>query len=253
MAPSLRDRFFTRPVARAITSPSGILAAGAGTALGVLAFGNPIGAIVGGVLFYAARVGLAIPRGPKEDRVDPFALDEPWRRLVQGVVAAEAQYREAVGRTPRGPIRERLEALEDELHHGVRECWQTAYAGHALSEARRRIDAAAVQRELDELHRAGYSNEVTQRTEEAIRSQLDTAARMDSTITATRDQLRLLAERLDDTVTRAIELSASSSGAAVTSNIDDVGVELTAIGNEMEALRQGLDIARGAGGAAGAT
>lgn len=251
MAPSLRDRFFTRPVARAITSPSGILAAGAGTALGVLAFGNPVGAIIGGAVFFAARVGLAIPRGPKEDRIDPFALDEPWRRLVQGVVAAEAQYREAIGRTPRGPIRERLESLEGELHHGVRECWQTAYAGHSLSEARRRVDAAGAQRELDELARAGYSNEVTQRTETAIRSQLDTAARMDSTITATRDQLRLLAERLDDTVTRAIELSASTGGASVGSGIDDVGVELNAIGNEMEALRQGLEAARGAGGTTG--
>jgi len=60
-----------------------------------------------------------------------------------------------------------------------------------------------------------------------------------------------LAERLDDTVTRAIELSASTSGASVGAGIDDVGTELTTIGNEMEALRQGLEAARGAGGTTG--
>lgn len=249
MATSLRDRFFTRPVARAITSPSGILAAGAGTALGVLAFGNPIGAIAGGVVFFAARVAAAIPRGPTADRIDPFALAEPWRRMVQNALAAETQYRDAVRRAGSGPIRERLEQLVDDLHHGVNECWQTAYAGHELAEARKRVDAVGAQRELDELQQAGYSTDVTKRTEAAIRSQLDTAARMDATIAATRDQLRLLAERLEDTVTRAIELSASTSGATVGS-IDDVGGELSAIGDEMEALREGLQVARGAGGGA---
>lgn len=252
MAPSLRDRFFSRPVARAITSPSGILAAGAGTALGILALGNPLGAIVGGVLFFAARVGAAIPRGPKEDRIDPFALDEPWRRLVQSALAAEKQYRDAVRRATAGPIRERLELLGDNLHHGVLECWRTAYAGHALTEARRRVDAAGAQRELDELQRSGYSTDVTQRTEAAIRSQLETASRMDATITATRDKLRLLAERLEDTVTRAIELSAATGGAVIGS-VDDVGAEFSAIGDEMEALRQGLETARGVSGTTGGT
>jgi len=181
--------------------------------------------------------------------MDPFALAEPWRRMVQSAMAAEHQYRDAVRRSASGPIRDRLASLTDAVNNGVQECWQTAYAGHELTEARKRVDAAGAQRELDELHRAGYSTDVTKGTEAAIRSQLDTATRMDATITATRDQLRLLTERLEDTVTRAIELSASTSGATVGS-IDEVGGELNAIGDEMEALRQGLQVARRVGGGA---
>ena len=59
---SFRDRFFTPPVARAITSPSGILLAGAGASAAILA-GLPIAAIAGlGAAAWAARVAVAVPR-----------------------------------------------------------------------------------------------------------------------------------------------------------------------------------------------
>ena len=65
---SLRDRFFSPPVARALTSPSGILALGAGAAIGILAtvgtggLAAPVvGGVVGGIVGYGGRVALAIP------------------------------------------------------------------------------------------------------------------------------------------------------------------------------------------------
>ena len=62
-----RDRFFTPPVAHAVTSPSGILAAGVGAAVGIVALG-PIGALAG-LAAYAVRVAVAIPR-PSKGRTD---------------------------------------------------------------------------------------------------------------------------------------------------------------------------------------
>ena len=74
---SFRDRFFSPQVARAVTSPSGILAFGAGAAAGVLAVGvAPVAvpvAIGGGLLAYGVRVALALPRKGTGTRIDPSA------------------------------------------------------------------------------------------------------------------------------------------------------------------------------------
>jgi hypothetical protein len=75
MARSLRDRFFTPPVARAMTSPLGIVLAGAGAAVGVATGMGVVGAIGLGALAWGGRVAAAIPRGEKHStRIDPFAL-----------------------------------------------------------------------------------------------------------------------------------------------------------------------------------
>ena len=66
---SFRDRFFSPPVARALTSPSGILATGVGAAIGIVAtapLSLPLvavgGAVVGGGVGLATLLCLAIPR-----------------------------------------------------------------------------------------------------------------------------------------------------------------------------------------------
>lgn len=236
-----RDRFFSPKVARAITSPSAILATGAGAALGLLALG-PGGAILGGLALLAGRIALAIPRAPQGSRIDPFTLAEPWRRLVQDALGAQAQFRDAVRRTQSGPLRDRLETIGDGVTDGVEEVWRIAQAGHALSDARRRINLADAQRDLAELHQGGVNNETTAATERAARAQIETAARMDITITETRDRLRLLNARLDEAVTRSIELSVSASGAAA---LEQVGNDVASITMEMEALRQGIEATEG--------
>jgi hypothetical protein len=238
VALSFRDRFLTPQVAHAITSPSAIVATGVGAALGVIATGGIGAAVVGGLVFFAGRVGIAIPRGGRRERIDAFRLGEPWRRLVQDAQAAKSQFGSAVGRARSGPLRERLTSLDQQIDDGVAECWKVAQAGHALTDARKRIDVPAAQRELAEIQSAGYANELTTGTESAIQAQLATAARMDRTITETRDRLRLLNARLDEAVSRAIELSVST---ASDSQLASVGDDLSDITLEMEALRQGLE------------
>ena len=69
----VRDRFFTRPVARAITSPLGILLFGGATAVGI-ATGLGFFAPLVGLGAWAARVLFAVPRNKSAGRIDPYTL-----------------------------------------------------------------------------------------------------------------------------------------------------------------------------------
>src|SRR6516162_8211002 len=93
---SFRDRFFTPPVARAITSPSGILLAGATVSAGILV-GLPLAGVVAvGAGTFAARIAVAIPRDKNRERIDPFTLQDPWRRFVQEALDAQRRFNSAV-------------------------------------------------------------------------------------------------------------------------------------------------------------
>ena len=125
---SLRDRFFTRQVARAITSPLGILLGGAVAAATIVA-GVPLAAALPlGVAAWAGKVALSIPRDRRE-RIDPFTLQEPWRRYVQEALQARNRIDEAVGRTRPGPLRDHLAEIAARMHTGVDECWLIAKRG----------------------------------------------------------------------------------------------------------------------------
>ena len=213
---SFRDRFFTPPVARAMTSPLGILVAGAGAAAGFLLTGGIPLAIGLGAAAWGARVAAAIPRDPRADRIDPFTLGEPWKRSVQDALQAQNRFTEAINGTDRGPLRERMEEIGERVAVGVDEAWRVARQGQSLMEARRRIDTAEAQRDLaevqaqaqaqpdDPLSTTGSSLE---RTLQSLQAQLASADRLDRTIADARDRLRLTNARLDEAVARAAELS----------------------------------------------
>jgi len=246
--PSLRDRLFTPPVARAMTSPSGILLAAAGASVAIVA-GLPVGlAAAAGAAAWAARVALAVPRSPSEERIDPFTLAEPWRGFVREALQAKAAFDDAVRATRPGPLRERLDEIGERIADGVRESWRIARAGEALAEARARIDVRDITRQLDELGATRWTAAgpggappppgPLAQTLEALHAQLDTARRMDAVIADTRDRLRLLDARLDEAVTRAIELSVRAQGPAELGGLSET---IDSLVTDMEALRQALD------------
>jgi hypothetical protein len=240
-APSLRDRFFTPPVARAIMSPLGILLAGAGASIGILV-GLPIaGAAALGALAWGGRVAAAVPRAPEADRIDPFSLSDPWRGFVQAAQQSRGRFDDAVRRARSGPLRDRLKEIGDRLDEGVRECWRIACSGDALTDARKQIDARDVQRQLDQVtgeQRGPVSEGSPQAgTISALEAQLATARRLETTITNARDKLRLLDARMDEAVARAIELSVSADEDA----LDSLSADVDGIVGDMEALRQGID------------
>ncbi len=240
---SFRDRFFSPPVARAVTSPSGILAFGAGAAAGVLAVGvAPVAipaAAVGGLLAYGVRVALAIPRKGTGARIDPFAVGEPWRHAVRDAVQARTRFDDAVESFRPGPLRDSLNMVSTQMEAAVEECWRVAQQGQVLADARTRVDDREARWELQQaqyaLTQAGH-NDVQAGRVAALEAQLATAARMDALISSTKDQLDLLNARLDESVTRAIELSVSGRGGA-----DTLTADVGAIVDDLESLRMAIE------------
>lgn len=240
---SLRDRFFTPPVARAIVSPSGIVAAGAGVAIGIVV-GLPVvaAAVVGGAA-WAVRVGLSIPRNPTSDHIDPFALQDPWRTFVREAQQANTRFEGAVRQARQGPLRARLNEIGERLDTGVSESWRIARSGQALANARSQIDVRDINYQLGQLNGPPGTPEpapgsAQAQTIEAFEAQIATVARMDRLIGETTARLRLLDARIDEAVTRAIELSVRAQGA------DDLGglsADVDTLVTELESLRQALD------------
>ncbi|MFZ6003838.1 MAG: hypothetical protein ACOYXM_07860 [Actinomycetota bacterium] len=249
---SLRDRFFTPPVARAITSPSGILALGLGAGLGIMTGGGLLAAVAGGIAAYAARVGLAIPRTPQEQRIDPFTLSEPWRHYVQDALQAHTRFREAVHGARPGPTQERLRQIDDRVDTGVREVWRIARRGHDLVDARRRLDPDAVRREIaasESLPHDPDGSPTRDRMREALQAQLATVERLERVIRDADDRLRLLNARLDEAAARTIELAVQASDV---SDLGGLGQDVDQMVDEMEALRQAIE-ETGGGSSAAAT
>jgi hypothetical protein len=239
---SLRDRFFTPPVARAVTSPGAIVLAGAGAAVGIVA-GLPIAAAAAiGAIAWAGRIAFAIPRNPSEEHIDPFTLQDPWRKFVRDALDARRQFEDALRQAQSGPLHDRLAEIADRIATGVNESWRIARAGQSLSDARAHIDSADVTRQLAELGLPPGTKPVEGSalagTVEALEAQLGTAQRMDAVIVDTRDRLRLLDARLDEAVTRAIELSVRAQRAE---DLGSLSQDVDSLVGEMESLRQALD------------
>jgi hypothetical protein len=241
---AFRDRFFTPPVAKAMTSPLGIVLAGVGAAIGlVTGLGIP-GAIGLAVVGWGGRVAAAIPRGEKRaTRIDPFVLQEPWRRYVQSSLSAQARFDRTVDGTPDGPLKARLADIGTRLEQGVDEVWQVACRGNDMDRGLKTLDVRGAQAELDRLDKEPPGSH-TAATREALAAQLATAARMQAISTDARDRLRLLDARLDELVARAVELSVSGSASAISGLGDDVD----SLVSEMESLRQALEEANRADG-----
>ena len=244
--PSLRDRFFTPRVARAMMSPSGILLAGGSAAVGIVA-GLPLAAAaLIGAGAWGVRVASAMSWGEPGERIDPFTLNEPWRTFVQDALSARGKFREATERTRSGPLRDTLREVASRLEDGVSECWRIARQGESLVQSRRNIDTASIDRELAEAESAAAAHpddQIWARTLESLRAQRATAQRMDQVIEKARSELRLLDARMGEAVVRALELSAQTyldtdSASSLSSDVDGMVTDL-------EALRQALEETHG--------
>jgi hypothetical protein len=239
----LPDRAKTPRVARAITSPSGILLAGAGASAAILG-GLPLIAAAGiGLAAWAARVALALPRKAPEDRIQPERLAEPWRSFVREAQDAARRYRRAVAATAPGPLRERLADIGTRIDTGVLESWRVAKRGDALEGALGDMDLRAVADELRAVEaeaaaRRGPQGASLERTVAALRAQLSSASRLGAVAAEARDRLRLLDARLDEAVARAVELSLGAGDVSAAGGLQGDVEQLV---EEMEALRAALD------------
>ena len=272
-APSFRDRLLTRRGARAITSPVGVVGGVAVAAAAAVAGLPVVAAVPLGMVVWAVNGRRLLPRAPRPDRIDPFTLQEPWRRSVQNALQARNRYAEAVTRVQAGPLRDRLEEIGERMQTGVEECWQIARRGQALARARRGIDLAAVERRLAQAE-AGTGGQIgpggtgagaggqtgsggtgaevpatggdaappvpsQPAVVESLQVQRATALRLDEVIDGAEAQLRLLGARLDEAVARTLELSAHASTEA--SAAAGLGNDVDSLVSEMESLRLALE------------
>src|SRR5688500_17488290 len=177
---SFRDRFFTRKVSHAITAPSSILPFGAATAVGIVATGAasvgwPI-AFVLGAAAYGAKVLFAVPRKEKGEHIDPFAVNEPWRRFVSEALQARARFEQSIGTMKAGPLRETLDDIGDRLQDAVDECWRVARRGQAVADARSLINVEGTRYELSQMQERASepwaAGSTLARTVEALQAQV---------------------------------------------------------------------------------
>lgn len=214
-----------------------------------------IGAAIVALAGAAAYGGRMLLSGPhdqgRRDRPDPFAVHEPWRRFVSDALDSRRRFHDAVTGMATGPLHDRLAEIGDRLEDGVDEVWRIAQQGHTLTEARPRVDVDRVRRQLaaieDQPEETRPPGSRAHQTADALRAQIASAERMDTVVADAEDRLRLLDARLDETVTRAVELS---TGAGPSIGAGAVGGDIDGLVTEMEALRLALDEA-GAAGAAG--
>src|SRR3954469_2982676 len=148
---AIPDRYKSRATANALTSPTAIVLAGAGAAVGIVA-GLPLLAVAGvGAAAWAARVAFALPKAKRISRVNPRGLAEPWRGFVQDAVEAQSRFDRTVGRMRPGPLQDRLRQVGTRIADGVQECWGVACQGNELQGAYEQLDVASVQQELRQL------------------------------------------------------------------------------------------------------
>jgi chromosome segregation ATPase len=193
-------------------------------------------------------VAIGLPRGPRGDRIDPFTLREPWRRSVQEAQQAQRRFGDAVRRADAGPLRERLAEIGDRIEAGVRECWRVAQRGHLMEDGLKTLDVEGTKRELVAVERdlRGAADSRLEAARESLRAQLHSAQRMIDAVNDARSQLRLLDARLDEAVTRAVELSLRS---ATDADVSGLGSDVESLVQDMEALRAALeDVDRPAAG-----
>lgn len=239
----------TPAVARAVVSPTALLAAGAGTAAAILG-GLPIAAAAAvGALAWGVRVALAVPRRPRGERVDRFTVGEPWRHFVTDALQARSKFEKTVHAARPGPLRDRLVELGQRLDHGVQECWRIARQGDALQGALAQLDRERTARELAEVldemdHVPAGERAALEKAEAAVRAQLASAERIERVSRDAATRLRVLNAQLDEAVARAVELSLSGEA-----DLSPLSADVDSLVGELEALRLALEETATAGGA----
>jgi hypothetical protein len=224
---------------RAAMSPLAAGGAFAGFVVALLAGGGVLGIIVLALVGWAGGTAGTVLLGRHDvrilpqERIDPFAVGEPWRFFVRDAVTARNRFDEALRSTKAGPLKDRLAAIRASVDAGVRECWEVAKQAQNISEARKALDVPGLRRRLESLEARDADTSVT---EGSVRAQLESAARLDGVLADVTGRLEVLEAQLTEAVTRAIEVAALAGH-------DD---ELTGVGTAVEQVVDDLEALRGA-------
>lgn len=197
-----------------LTSPLTIAVAVLGALVGALigSLAGPIGAVViamlGALVAVGVRVVTAGAATAPSTVIDPFTVQEPWRRLTQDALKARSTFHEAIDRTASGPIRDRLADIGRRVDAAVDEVWHNARAGHELAAAQRRISTGS-----------------------------DSSRRLGEQVATTEARLRTVNENLTSTIALAVELSVSASAP---DEFNSIEANVSSITNELDAIQSAI-------------
>ena len=241
---SLRDRFLTPPVARAIMSPLGMVAFGAVPAGSILVRLPVVAALGVGAVAWAGNVARSVPRNPKSDRVEPFVLADPWRSYVVGAKESKARFDRVVADMSAGPLRDRLADLAARLDDGIAESWQIAKRGNEIANALTLLDTVRAETELAELRASITARPQAQQTPTSSESRTMEAlvAQVDSALSAAGHRGRR--PRSPATARRPLRRTGRSRAVEVSVGAGDstlLGDDVDGLVTELESLRVALD------------
>jgi hypothetical protein len=211
-------------------------------ALGLAAGGVP-GLVLGLLIGYGIGFTVAvIIRHRDTERIDPFALNEPWRFFVRDALQARNRFRSTVEGLDEGPIADRLRGMRQQIDAGVEECWRIARRGQAIADARRTIKRDKVIRQIEEIESDGAADATTDRRLESLQSQLASSDHLGEVLEDAERRLKMLDTRLEHSVTRAIDVSARLGDDLEFSTVEE---DMTLLVDELESLREALDDTEG--------
>jgi hypothetical protein len=235
-------------VARAAASPTAIVLAGAGVAIGVAAHLGVAVAVVLGAAGYGARVGWAAVRRRaalrkraerRLARIDPWSVPEPWRGYTARALDARKRFHRLANDCPPGTVADYLGGAGVKVDSAVEEQWALARSGASLTGPAGRGEKVA--QELDQVHvamsrAAGPDRLQLESREAALASELRSLRQMESVSAQLSARLSDLTAQLEGVVASSGQLVAGAGAA---------GADLSSLSSELASLSKALDEARG--------
>ena len=238
-------------VRRAAASPSAIVLAGAGVAVGELAHLGVAVAVVLGATGYGARLGwaalrqrAALRRQGRKPRVDPWSLPEPWRGYVARSLDARMRARQLAAAPPEGPVGDYLAKVAVAADAAVQDHWTLAQAGAALAGGgpgraeRVSQELARVQEQLARSPAGGRMALESQ--EDALASELRSLRQAETAAAGSSRRLGASCSQLETVVASAANL-VSAAGALASQDLASLELELASLTAALDEARQAAD------------
>ncbi|MCU1359472.1 MAG: hypothetical protein JWN99_761 [Ilumatobacteraceae bacterium] len=166
------------------------------------------------------------PRAAR-NRIDAFAVGEPWRQHVAAAQSAQRRFATIVSTLSDGPLKARMAEIGRQVEHSVDECWQIAKRGDQLDATIRQLDGASLQ--------SSFDRATDQANKASLQSQLDSVARVRAARNEADERLRRLRTRLGELVGQAAEVSTETDTTA------DLGSAVDDVVTQLQALNQAVD------------
>ena len=185
---------------------------------------------------------MAFRRRRREAPLDPGALEAPWRARVEDALASRQRFRALVESAPAGPVLDRLASLDERVEGGVTAAWDIANRAAAAARMLDTMDLGQANARLKDARRRLALDPAVQAEVDVLAEQNAALNSMANSVEAADERLRLVDLRLQAAVARAAQIVLRPDAVDQLGGVDQ---ELTAVTDELAALRAGLDAVGG--------